>query len=119
MFARLDSFSALSGTDKRILWMIGAFKPVMGVAFALFAFAALQANLLPLNFEDSPSSHFTYVTLAFIAGFSERMSRILTTMVEGRLVGPEADVQKRLAEPGGKGFNQGTPAAASGAQPQV
>jgi hypothetical protein len=106
MFARLDSFSALAGTDKRILWMIGAFKPVMGVAFALFAFAALQANLLPLKFDDSPSAHFTYVTLAFLAGFSERMSRILATMVEGRLVGPEGDAPRRPAEPGGKSLTK-------------
>lgn len=91
MLTRLQSFSSLAGTDRRLLWMIGAMRPVIGIAFALFIFAVLQAQILPFNFPEGPKANFEYVALAFIAGFSERLSRGVITTVEGKFLGQKPE----------------------------
>ena len=89
MFSRLESYASLADMDVRLLWLIGAVKPVMGVVLALFVFAVLQSKILPLSFDESPQTLFTFVAVAFVAGFSERFSRVVAAKVEARLIGPE------------------------------
>ena len=91
MLTRIQSFSSLAGTDRRLLWMIGATRPVIGIAFALFIFAVLQAQILPFNFPEGPKANFEYVALAFIAGFSERLSRGVISTVEGKFLGQKPE----------------------------
>jgi hypothetical protein len=91
ILTRIPSFAALAGTDRRLLWMIGAMRPVIGIAFALFIFAVLQAQILPFNFPDGPQANFEFVALAFIAGFSERLSRGVISTVEGRFIGTKPE----------------------------
>jgi hypothetical protein len=91
MLTRIQSFSSLAGTDRRLLWMIGAMRPVIGIAFALFIFAVLQAQFLPFNFPEGPKANFEYVALAFIAGFSERLSRGVISTVEGKFLGQKPE----------------------------
>ena len=91
MLTRIQAFSALAGTDRRILWMTGAMRPVIGIAFALFMFAVLQAQILPFNFPEGPQANFEYVALAFIAGFSERLARGVISTVEGRFLGQKPE----------------------------
>jgi hypothetical protein len=91
ILTRIPSFAALAGTDRRLLWMIGAVRPVIGIAFALFVFAVLQAQILPFNFPEGPQANFEFVALAFIAGFSERWSRGVISSVEGRFLGQKAE----------------------------
>jgi hypothetical protein len=89
MFSRLESYASLVDMDVRLLWLIGAVKPVMGVVLALFVFAVLQSKILPLSFDECPQTLFTFVAVAFIAGFSERFSRVVVAKVEARFIGPE------------------------------
>jgi hypothetical protein len=91
MLTRIQSFSALAGTDRRLLWMIGAMRPVIGIAFALFIFSVLQAQILPFSFPEGPKANFEYVALAFIAGFSERLSRGVISTVEGKFLGQKPE----------------------------
>ena len=91
MLTRIQTFSVLAGTDRRILWMTGAMRPVIGIAFALFMFSVLQAQLLPFNFPVGPAANFEYVALAFIAGFSERLARGVISTVEGRFFGQKPE----------------------------
>lgn len=91
MLTRIQTFSALAGTDRRLLWMIGAMRPVIGIAFALFVFSVLQAQILPFKFEPGPQANFEYVALAFIAGFSERLARGVISTVEGRFLGQKPE----------------------------
>ena len=91
MLTRIQSVSALAGTDRRVLWMIGAMRPVIGIAFALFIFAVLQAQILPFNFPEGPKANFEYVALAFLAGFSERLSRGVMSTVEGKFLGQKGE----------------------------
>jgi hypothetical protein len=90
MFSRLEAYSALAATDVRVLWLLGAVKPIMGVAFALFVFCVLQSRILPFKFEGDAAANFTFLTLAFIAGFSERFSRVVAAKVETGFLGREA-----------------------------
>jgi len=91
MLTRIQSFSSLAGTDRRLLWMIGAMRPVIGIVFALFIFAVLQAQILPFNFPEGPKANFEFVALAFIAGFSERLSRGVISTVEGKFLGQKPE----------------------------
>ena len=87
LLTRIPSFTVFTGTDRRLLWMIGAMRPVIGIAFALFIFAVLQAQILPFAFPQGPQANFEYLAFAFIAGFSERLSRGVMSTVEGRFLG--------------------------------
>jgi len=91
ILTRIQSFAVLAGTDRRLLWMIGAMRPVIGIAFALFIFAVLQGQLLPFNFPEGPQANFEFVALAFIAGFSERLSRGVMSTVEDRFLGQKPE----------------------------
>jgi hypothetical protein len=91
MLTRIQSFSALAGTDRRLLWMIGAMRPVIGIALALFVFSVLQAQILPFNFPEGPKANFEFIALAFIAGFSERLSRGVISTVEGKFLGQKPE----------------------------
>ena len=91
MLTRVQSFAVFAGTDRRLLWMIGAMRPVIGIAFGLFIFAVLQAQILPFNFPEGPQANFEFVALAFIAGFSERLSRGVISTVEGRFLGQKSE----------------------------
>jgi hypothetical protein len=90
MFSRLESYASLVDMDVRLLWLIGAVKPVMGVVLALFVFTVLQSKILPFSFDESPQTLFTFVAVAFLAGFSERFSRVVAARVEARFLGPES-----------------------------
>jgi hypothetical protein len=87
VLTRLQSFNILAGTDRRLLWIIGAMRPVIGIAFALFIFAVLQGQILPFNFPEGPQANFEYVALAF----SERLARGVISTVEGRFLMSKPD----------------------------
>lgn len=91
ILTRLSAFGGYAGIDRRLLWMIGGMRPVIGIAFALFLFAVLQAPILPFTFVPGPPANFEFVALAFIAGFSERFARGVIATVEGRFAGAKAE----------------------------
>jgi hypothetical protein len=94
MFSRLGSYASLTDMDVRELWLLGAVKPVMGVVFALFVFAVLQSGILPFKFEEGPRANYTFLALAFIAGFSERVSHVVASKVEERMLGSTTALAK-------------------------
>lgn len=65
-------------------WLFfGLFKPIVGALFALFIFAVVKSNLLPIEIPDDTEGWFI-VALSFIAGFSERFApNILSSTEEG------------------------------------
>ena len=65
-------------------FFFGLFKPIVGALFALFIVSALQAALIPA-FQlphDSGKSAWFFVTVAFLAGFSERFAGDIVTSME-------------------------------------
>jgi hypothetical protein len=67
----------------------GLFKPIVGAVFALFLVAALQAALIP-GFQQPKGvePEWFFVTVAFVAGFSERFAHDAVSTVGDRLDEP-------------------------------
>ena len=69
------------------LFWTGFFKPIIGSTFALFVFCAFASGLLNIN--GSVNQKFMYLTLAFVAGFSERFAPDLVSRLEGSVIAAE------------------------------
>lgn len=56
----------------------GLFKPIVGMAFALFIFATLHAGIIPVDVpgpDNGVKENYFFLAIAFVAGFSERFAR--------------------------------------------
>jgi hypothetical protein len=64
--------------------LIGLVKPILGGSFAFFIFLLLSSGVSPIELKGKPSTSYFYglLTLAFIAGFSERFAPDLISQVE-------------------------------------
>jgi hypothetical protein len=83
----VQSFRSGSKQSASSLFMTGCLRPITGMLLAVFLFALIEADFVPLSFDasvvtvdgqvrqNSPSQQRTYFyfTLAFIAGFSEQV----------------------------------------------
>jgi hypothetical protein len=78
---RIQDFESLKNTDPTILFLIGLFKPIIGVVFALFVFAVLRSRLLPIEIVTTNEFYF-FAALAFVSGFSERFAQDMITRAE-------------------------------------
>jgi hypothetical protein len=58
---------------------LGALRPLTGAVFALALYFALQSNLLSIPIPKSPSQVYFYLVIGFLAGFSERVTKVLLT----------------------------------------
>jgi hypothetical protein len=78
---------------KRTLYMLGSYRPVLGAVFGVFTYFLLASTLL----ETIPPSHehalYYYGSLAFVAGFSERFTRVLVKGVEARSLPRDASAE--------------------------
>jgi hypothetical protein len=78
------SFPVHYDLGKRVLYMLGSYRPVLGAVFGVFTYFVLASGILgtsqPLH-TDNPL--YYYGALAFVAGFSERFTRVLAKSVEG------------------------------------
>lgn len=54
------------------LFFTGLLKPIVGIAFALFMFAALESGLVSVGNREQTNRTYLYLAIAFVAGFSER-----------------------------------------------
>lgn len=82
ILVRIAEFSRLANTDPYVLFLIGFFKPVIGMSFALFVFAVFQAEIIPIALDDESARNFFILALAFLAGFSERFARDVVRRAE-------------------------------------
>jgi hypothetical protein len=83
------------------LRFLGSFRPFVGAIFGLALYFTIKAGLLQITPNDKGTSFYWYTSLAFLAGFSERFTKVL---------GDSAD---RLLPGGGKLTGQ----ASSGSHP--
>jgi hypothetical protein len=96
IMVRLQDFNAQYGEKPGALVLFGFFKPIIGMFFALFCYALFNAGLVPAVVPPEGKAIYFYITIAFVAGFSERFAGDLISQVEKRPL-PELS-----APPGGK-----------------
>jgi len=82
IMVRIQDFVPATTTEPSILFFVGFFKPIIGMAFALFIFAVLNAKIIPISIDKAAEVYF-FMALSFVAGFSERFAKDIVTKVEG------------------------------------
>ena len=70
--------------ERSSVWT-GFFRPVIGIAFALFVFMVFEAGLLPFEIERGRENAW-YAVIGFLAGFSERFVSGVIRHTETRIV---------------------------------
>jgi hypothetical protein len=55
-----------------VLFFTGLLKPIIGIAFAIFIFAALESGLISVGSREQTNRTYLYLAISFVAGFSER-----------------------------------------------
>lgn len=80
---RIATFKEVRG-DRLVLVITGFSKPLIGAAFAMFVFALVAGDIIPLNLSIPAGSTLSplHLALAFLAGFSERFVPDLTGSLE-------------------------------------
>jgi tetrahydromethanopterin S-methyltransferase subunit G len=78
---------------KRTLYMLGSYRPVLGAVFGVFTYFLLASSLLETIPPDGDHALYYYGSLAFVAGFSERFTRVLVKGVEARTPPKDASAE--------------------------
>jgi hypothetical protein len=79
------------------LRFVGSFRPLLGAIFGLVLFFAVKGQLLQIKPPDV-SSFYWYTVLAFVAGFSERFTKVLVDSAEGAVPGARSSSRRRPRE---------------------
>jgi hypothetical protein len=82
-----------------ILVLYGFFKPIIGMFFALFCFALLNAGLVPAVVVPEDKKVYFFITIAFLAGFSERFAGDIIAQVEKRASPAASDTGYQDTDP--------------------
>ena len=77
------SFPVHYDLGKRVLYMLGSYRPVLGAVFGVFTYFVLASGILGTSLPAKTNHLYYYGALAFVAGFSERFTRVLAKSVEG------------------------------------
>jgi hypothetical protein len=85
MASEKSKFSVHYDLGKRTLYMLGSYRPVLGAVFGVFTYFVLASGILGTSPPADTNTLYYYGSLAFVAGFSERFTRVLATSVEGLL----------------------------------
>jgi len=79
-----SKFTVHYDLGKRTLYMLGSYRPVLGAVFGVFTYFVLASGILQtLPPGDTRKVLYYYGSLAFVAGFSERFTQVLSKSVEG------------------------------------
>jgi hypothetical protein len=85
MASEKSKFAVHYDLGKRTLYMLGSYRPVLGVVFGVFTYFVLASEILGTSPPTHPGANplYYYASLAFVAGFSERFTQVLAKGVEG------------------------------------
>lgn len=72
-----EKFRVHYDLGKRNLYMLGSFRPVLGAVFGVFTYLVFASGLLQTKPPAGDKGFYYYGALAFVAGFSERFTRVL------------------------------------------
>jgi hypothetical protein len=60
--------------------------PIIGMSFAMFVFACLNAGIFPLPLKwMAPAAGYFFLALAFVSGFSERFAQDIASRAESSI----------------------------------
>lgn len=85
-----EKFRVHYDLGKRNLYMLGSYRPVLGAVFGVFTYFVLASGLLQTTTPSGDTEFFYYGAFAFVAGFSERFTRVLIKETAGAVGGGEA-----------------------------
>jgi hypothetical protein len=83
MASEKSKFTVHYDLGKRTLYMLGSYRPVLGVVFGVFTYFVLVSGILGTSPPEKINALYYYGSLAFVAGFSERFTQVLAKSVEG------------------------------------
>lgn len=72
-----EKFRVHYDLGKRNVIMLGSFRPILGAVFGVFTYFVLASGLTQTTPPNSKKDFYYYGALAFVAGFSERFTRVL------------------------------------------
>jgi hypothetical protein len=81
---RIRDFTRFNSGSPLVMFLIGLFKPVIGVGFALFTFMVLKSNLISYTPAAGSESYF-FAAVGFLAGFSEKLAPDIMDKAEGAM----------------------------------
>ena len=75
-------------SERQTLFMAGFFRPWIGVGFAVFGYMLLRSGLVKVG--GGELTPLVYLSLGFVAGFSERLGADLINRAENTMQGPSS-----------------------------
>jgi hypothetical protein len=99
--SKADSFKLDFEVGRPALRRIGGFRPQIGAVFGVVTYFVLESGMLDIE-KQGREKFFYYGTLAFVAGFSERWTKVLLGAVEMTATGsgPQAPERERRVTTG-------------------
>lgn len=91
-----DRFTVDYEVGRNALRWLGSFRPVIGAVFGVALYFVVKSGILMTSPPDDTAPFFYFGTLAFLAGFSERWTRVILGKAEGTLV-PQPDATASTA----------------------
>jgi hypothetical protein len=82
---RLSEFETTKGRSREFLFLSGSTLPIVGGIFAAVVAALLASNIVSFNFAGGQINIWLFVVIGFLSGFSERFTRNLLSVAEGRI----------------------------------
>lgn len=91
ILTRIEEYQNKDYDDSILPIAIGAFKPLIGASFGILLFTISCSTVSPLQIAENANrpetKGFTFFSLAFIVGFSERFAKDIISRTEGSLSG--------------------------------
>ena len=90
VIVRANKFIEKGKEGQSDLFFTGFFRPIVGMSFAIFAVAVIESGIFSGVFkitQDEDSTVYLYMTIAFLAGFSERLVEDVVLKTENSLTG--------------------------------
>ena len=84
IFIRVQEFDQVQEkySDPLTPILIGVFKPLIGASFAIFLWALINSQIISSKLFDDSNAVYFYITISFVAGFSERLVKDLIEKTE-------------------------------------
>lgn len=81
IMVRIQQFTYKQYKNSLSLFLTGLFRPLIGIGFAFFIFAALESGIVAISFPPGKDAFF-YAAISFVAGFSERFGQNIAGKAE-------------------------------------